>query len=358
MLLHHTTGMIDLWYNRPKFSSNASWNSSAITFANQSTFGRFPRGLFVDISNTIYAGSWLNNIVKVWYHGSSTSVRTITNDINFPYGLFASKDGDIYIDNGARNRRVDKWTPNATHSSSVMTISNPCWSLFIDTNNSLYCSLERSHQVVKVDLSSNSMIPIKVAGNGTAGSTPSLLNEPNGIFVDTDFTLYVAECGNNRIQRFNLGDPNGTTVVGSTAPKTISLKCPTSVILDGNGFLFIMDSRNNRIIAQNSLGFQCIAGCSGTGGSEPNQLSNAQYIAFDTYGNIFVTDYNNHRIQKFIIISNTLTTTTTTTTTTRTTAEITTTDMITSTVKNSAPTKMAINVLSSLSCLCLIFFVF
>ncbi|UJR18731.1 hypothetical protein I4U23_005638 [Adineta vaga] len=336
MCLHHTTG---LWYNRPQFSSCASWNSNGITFANESTFGRFPHGLFVDINNTVYAGSWFNSIVKVWYNGSSTSVRTITNGIHYPYGLFASKDGDIYIDNGARNSQVDKWTSNATYGVRVMNISNPCWGLFIDTNNSLYCSLDRLHMVIKVDLNKNSMIPITVAGNGSAGSTSLLLNDPNGIFVDTEFTLYVAECGNNRIQRFSLGDPNGTTVVGNTIPGTISLKCPTSIIIDGNGFLFIMDSRNHRIVAQNSLGFRCIAGCSGTSGSASNQFNHAQYIAFDNYGNLFVTDKNNHRIQKFILTSNTCTTITTSVMTT---SAMITSPITTSTVTDSASTKMDI----------------
>ena len=43
-------------------------------------------------------------------------------------------------------------------------------------------------------------------GNGTSGSTRDLLNWPSGLFVDTDLRLYVADTGNDRVQRFEQGN--------------------------------------------------------------------------------------------------------------------------------------------------------
>lgn len=132
-----------------------------------------------------------------------------------------------------------------------------------------------------------------------------MLYNPNGIFVDNNFNLYVADTGNHRIQFFQSGQLTATTVVGKGAPGTISLYNPTDVLLDADGYLFIVDSGNYRIVGSASNGFRCIVGCSGSSGSSSNLLSAPQRIAFDNYGNIFISDSNNNRIQKFVLATNT-----------------------------------------------------
>ena len=262
-----------------------------------------PHAVFVDTNNTVYANSWYNDLVAVWRNGSSTPTRTINSGLYSPWGLFVAKNGDIYIDNGDSNGRVDKWTSNATSGVKVMNISKPCSGLFIDTSDTLYCSSSDLHKVMKTSLRNSSSLPVRAAGNGSAGSTSVLLNGPWGMFVDTDLTLYVADSNNNRIQRFNFGNSSGVTVAGSAAAGTIVLLTPTGVVLDADGYLFIMDTDNFRIVASSSTGFRCIAGCSG-GGSASNQLNHARAISFDSYGNLFVSDDDNSRIQKFLLISN------------------------------------------------------
>ena len=128
-----------------------------------------------------------------------------------------------------------------------------------------------------------------------------MLYYPYGIFVDIDFDLYVADSYNHRIQLFQSGQSNGTTVAGIVVPGTITLYYPKSVVLDGDGYLFIVDSNNNRIVGSGPTGFRCVAGCSGTSGSASDQLSYPRTMAFDSYGNIFVIDTSNRRIQKFAL---------------------------------------------------------
>ena len=36
--------------------------------------------------------------------------RNITSGLNTPYSIFATSNGDVFIDNGNSNSRVDKWT--------------------------------------------------------------------------------------------------------------------------------------------------------------------------------------------------------------------------------------------------------
>jgi hypothetical protein len=223
--------------------------------------------------------------------------------LNTSFSLFVTTNGDIYVDNGASNHRVDKWTSNATSSVVVMNVIDRCWTLFIDITNTLYCSNDVDHQVVKKSLNNNINNVTIAAGNGTVGSAPDMLHWPNGLFVDMNLTLYVADCGNNRIQLFEPGQLNGTTVAGDGANGTISLYYPSGITLDADAYLFIVDQYNNRIIGSGSTGFRCIVGCFG-GGSSSYQLLSPQQISFDSYGNMFISDKDNSRIQKFFLDTN------------------------------------------------------
>ncbi|CAF0882064.1 unnamed protein product [Adineta steineri] len=296
-------------FNQPKFGAYATWDNIGITFANSSTVGTNPYGIFVDTNNTVYVANKANNQIQVWLSGSSIPTRNITTGVTSPYSIFATITGDIYVDNGYTNNRVDKWASYGNISSSVMQVQGACYDLFIDVNNTLYCSLYTQNQVAIKSLNGNSSMWIVAAGTECSGSTSNTLNNPRGIFVDINLNLYVADCGNDRVQLFLSGQVTATTVAGSTATGTISLDCPSDVALDGGGYLFIVDSNNNRIIGSGPNGFRCIIACASTSGSASNQLSSPSTFSFDSYGNIFITDQGNSRVQKFYLTTNIYSTT-------------------------------------------------
>jgi len=267
--------------------------------------GLNPYGVFVNINNTVYVTATNLDQVQVWLEGSSTPTTTISASFNSSYAVVASIIGDIYIDNGAFNNRIDKWATNAIDSTVEMYISGQCYGLFIDINDNLYCSLGSQHMVVKKIISDDANTSMTVAGTGVSGSASNLLNEPRGIFVDANFNLYVADCLNNRIQRFPSGQLNAVTIAGSGASgTTISLDCPTGLVLDANGYLFITDFNNHRVVGSSANGFRCLVGCSGVSGSSSNQLYNPTSLSFDSYGNLYVADMNNNRIQQFVLATN------------------------------------------------------
>ena len=260
-------------------SQCAIWNPDAITFADSTTIGSSPFGLFVDVNNSVYVADKTNNRVQVWLEGNNTLARTISGDLGKSNSVFVSIDGNVYID-------------------------NHCEGLFLDTNSTLYCSMPHNHQVMVRSLYQNTTTVAVAAGIGFPGSASNMLNNPRGIFVDVNFDLYVADAFNHRIQRFHHGELNGTSVAGAGASGTLTLNFPSGVALDADGFLFIVDTGNNRIIRLDSLGFRCVAGCSGTSGSGSNQLYHPRTMNFDSYGNMFVSDTDNNRIQKFILDRN------------------------------------------------------
>ncbi|CAF4387867.1 unnamed protein product, partial [Adineta steineri] len=90
---------------------------------------------------------------------------------------------------------------------------------------------------------------------------------------------------------------------GTLATTTIALNCPSDIALDTDGYLFIVDNGNTRIIGSGPYGYRCILSCSGTG-TAVNQLKNPSLFSFDSNGNIFITDTGNNRVLKFMLITN------------------------------------------------------
>ncbi|CAF3557799.1 unnamed protein product [Adineta steineri] len=287
-------------FNQPKFCSAAIWYSNATTFANQSIVGRAPRGIFVNANNKFYVTNRENNAILVWDEESDNPTNIICGNFTEAYSLFVTSNGDIYIDDGYKNGRVQKWIAETSTFHTVMNASSSCYGLFVDINDTLYCSMSKHHQVVKRALNDVVMASNRVAaGTGNPGSHSNELNGPRGIFVDMNSDLYVADCENHRVQLFQSGESNGITVAGSTSPNpTITVDCPNGVTLDGEKYLFIVDQYNHRIVGSSLNGFRCLVGCYGWG-SQSNQLNDPFSFSFDHSGNMFVTDQGNSRIQKF-----------------------------------------------------------
>jgi hypothetical protein len=212
--------------------------------------------------------------------------------------FFVTLNGDIYIDDGEENGRVEKWIAKTNTTVTVMNVFSSCSGLFVDKNDNLYCSMFNHHRVVKTWLHDPVMALAFIAGRGIQGSASNELNGPAGIFVDVELYLYVADCENDRIQLFEAGKSNGRTAVGNRSPSpTITLDCPIGITLDAQNYLFIVDRNNHRIVASGLNGFRCLVGCDGKN-SQSTQLFFPSAFSFDRFGNMFVVDQGNNRIQK------------------------------------------------------------
>ena len=259
--------------------------------------------LFIDTNNSIHWSTASKNQILIFNEGHSVPKRILSSNLIKPRGLFVTIDGNIYVENGYNKSQVEVWTPNATSGSAMFYINASCYDLFVDMLGQIYCSMDGRHIVIRNPGNGTMRSSTIIAGReGMAGASSSQLSTPNGIFIDQQLNMYVADCGNHRIQRFRFGESNATTVAGSGLSGSIILNSPTAVILDGDGNLFISDHRNYRIIRSSPNGFWCIVGCKNTSGSTSDKLNLARGISFDSYGNLFISDSGNHRIQKFLFI--------------------------------------------------------
>ena len=269
-----------------------------------------PCGLFVDRKNTVYAIGKQKDRIQCWSNGSSSPTRTVFANLSGSYAIYVTADSDIYLnyyDVVSTLRYVNKWAlkSNVANVTTVMSLPTSCYGIFVDITNTLYCSRTNGHVIVKRWLDDSLPTLTSIAGTGFAGNTTNALDEPHGIFVDTNFDLYVADSENNRIQLFRSGQTNGATVAGTgSSPSTLTLDYPTAVILDADKNLFIADCGSIRIVRLDSNGFQCLTGCSAVASSVSDRSSNPWSLSFDSYGNLFFSDWTNDRIGKLLVSNN------------------------------------------------------
>ena len=202
--------------------------------------------------------------------------------------MFATSHGELFAAtlHPSNVSSIRRWTGKAINGTIVAFTSKPCYGLFVDDVHRLYCSLGEANSVMMLVLNNSLDTNKTIAGGEASGNSSTQLSNPKGIFVSTNYSLYVADFGNNRIQLFLEGDLNAITVVGSGASGTISLSGPKGVVLDADGYLFIVDQDKNRVVGSGPDGFRCILACSGYSGSAPNQLSGPSSLSFDSHGNI------------------------------------------------------------------------
>jgi uncharacterized protein (TIGR03437 family) len=169
-------------------------------------------------------------------------------------------------------------------------------------------------------------IIMTVAGSGPVGTlqggfsgdgglaTAAALYSPNSVAVDTSGNIFIADTGNNRVRKVSANNGIITTIAGNGTqgssgdggPATAAeLNTPTGVAVDASGNIFIADSLNIRIrkvspsgIITTYAGNGICCGFSGDGGPATlAELNNADGIAVDASGNLFIADQRNSRIR-------------------------------------------------------------
>ncbi|CAF1290215.1 unnamed protein product [Adineta ricciae] len=282
-LAEHAVKLVhsEISYNQPELSPCAQWNASGITLVSEVTHGWSPETIFIDRDNTIYAIAFNKDYIYQWNEDSVNISRRNFHNLIGPLDLFITSPDNFYFMTGYSNARITKWNPNTFDTVPIVHFCERCFDIFIAINNVLYCSMEDRHQIATKALYENSSTIDIVAGIGIEGSISNMLHYPQGIFVNSNFDLYVADRSNHRIQLFRSGEFNGTTVVGRS--DTIDLTHPSSVTLDANNNIYVVDTDNRRIVVSGQYGFRCLVGCSQVYGEASDQLANPKSMAFDNY---------------------------------------------------------------------------
>ena len=147
-----------------------------------------------------------------------------------------------------------------------------------------------------------------VAGTGIADDIPAtqaLLNHPSATVIASNGDMVISDTGNERVRRVNSNGVISTFAgKGLRASSLGYLAGPSGMAYDSQGNLFVADTDNNRIVRVNPSGTVAIyaggkAGSSGdTGLGGAALFRSPMSIVFDSAGNMYISDWGNHKVRK------------------------------------------------------------
>ena len=252
--------------------------------------------------------------------------------LNEPRGCAAGADGSLYIADSMNNRiaKVDAAGVITTVAGNGTTgysgdggpavearLQHP-YGMAVGADGSLYIADTKNHCIRKVDRAG---IISTVAGRTGRGryygdggpASEARLNEPYGVTVDADGSLYIADTLNHRIRKI---DPDGiiATVAGDGVRRyggdggpavKAGLNSPTAVAVGADGSLYIADMNNRRLRKVDPDGvITTVAGTGGAGSwgdggaATGAAVGRPRGVAMGADGSLYFADAENHRIRK------------------------------------------------------------
>lgn len=251
--------------------------------------------------------------------------------LNYPKGMAADGEGNIYIAdrNNNRIRKVDKdgiittiaGNGAAGYSgdngpATAAQLQSPA-GITLDGDGNLYIADSGNHRIRKV---SPDGIITTIAGNGTAGfggdngsAIQAQLNTPQDVVIDNFGNIYIADTNSNRIRKIA---PNGiiTTIAGTGdygysgddgPAQEALLAYPRGIGVGNTGNLFIADTYNNRIRRIDIGGTITSVAGNGTAGFDGEGIAATEAslslpgdVAVDKEGNLYIADTQNNRIRR------------------------------------------------------------
>jgi sugar lactone lactonase YvrE len=198
-----------------------------------------------------------------------------------PAGIAFDRNGNLYVANNG-NATVNKITPDGNMTTLAGT--GECHVNGVDPENP----------------------DCKTDGYQDGNCANATFGYPQGIAVDQDDNVFVADIGNNVIRKITISTTACT--VNKAASDFVN---PWGVKFDDSGNMYVADTGNNRICRVTANGMcMPIAGTAGTVGFDNTTLT-TQHATFnkpvdmvtDTQGNMYVADYNNNAIRKISLES-------------------------------------------------------
>jgi ABC-type Fe3+ transport system permease subunit/DNA-binding beta-propeller fold protein YncE len=132
---------------------------------------------------------------------------------------------------------------------------------------------------------------------GGPGDGDAQFNRAEGIGIDMQDNIFVADSCNHRVQIFTR-EGNFVSAFGKPGSRSGELSYPYDVRVDNASLRFVCEFGNSRvqIFDPQNRPLEILGGV----GAEPGQMNNPWSIALDSRGNLYVADSGNHRVLKFI----------------------------------------------------------
>jgi sugar lactone lactonase YvrE len=294
-------------------------------------------GLAVDSAGNVYVADSRNNVIrKVSADGVVTTLagsgkpgsadgKRGSASFFFPAALTVDRYGVVFVAD-THNSMIRKITPDGTvttiagrpspdmanRKDTVARFDNP-YGIAVDKDDNVFVSDWDKDQIKKI--SPDGKITV-FAGSGNRGAKDGAGSQatfylPEGIALDANGNLYVADTYNNRIRKIS---PQGvvSTLAGKKAKGSANGKGaaasfwhPDGLTVDNAGNVYVADVWNNKIRKINPHGDVTTFAGTGMAGRLNGNVSTASFyhpfgVVTDKTGNLYVADYQNNLIRKII----------------------------------------------------------
>jgi hypothetical protein len=223
---------------------------------------------------------------------------SIANPVDVKY----TADSNLYVLSGS-TATITEFGPNGSVIRSLSGIGSNPNGFDVDTNGRVYVAMTGSNQVWRFKPTTNSFqVDTNFNGvgyigktNGTSGSGSNEFNGPFDVAVTPDATeIAVTDSGNNRVLRFTK-EGIFKDSFGQAGSGLGQFNSPKGLTYDDVGYLYIVDSGNNRVVLTQG---SAVLGASGSPGTNLGQFQGAFNLSVGSRG-IYIADTGNNRVQIF-----------------------------------------------------------
>ena len=247
-----------------------------------------------------------NGIWKFPYNSTSstTGVKIASAGIGRAWGIALDKSDNIYVaDNSSSS--IKMFPPNTTITTVPKTVAigngsnqlSNTRDLFIDKDGAIFVADLGNNRIQKFPAGSDATTSgITVAGGNGAGNAANQLNSPVSMCTDLQGNLYVADAGNNRIQKFPAGSTSTTN--GTTIGTVNSMESNhTKIYVDSRGYIYISGTAGVYRFPPNAIASS--TGLKLTSTAVNGDRAQMGSVLIDSLGYIYNTEYYNQKLYKW-----------------------------------------------------------
>jgi sugar lactone lactonase YvrE len=233
--------------------------------------------------------------------------------MNAPRQISFAPDGTFYVAD-SRNSRVlhfdadgkliEQWgtpsgnDPNHPDPSAPPATFNEPWGVAVGPDGSVYVADTWNYRIQKFTAHGQFLTMWSSFGAGNQAET---FYGPRGITVDSAGHVYVVDTGNKRVVVFD-ADGKYLAQFGSAGLDAGQFDEPVGIAIDDKGVIYLTDTWNQRVQtltpSTDGLTFSPLAQWDVVGWSGQS-LDNKPFIAVDDRGHVFVTDPEGFRVIEY-----------------------------------------------------------
>ena len=320
-------GIIDIWLNRDYTTYAAATGHTDLTLATWQPSAAMRMYIKKDVADEIWkygaqpavqqpaqADPYLGKTITL---AASQIIDTsaVNPPMNAPREMAFAPDGSFYVADSRNDRilhfaangtLIKQWgapsgnDPNNPNPAAPPSTFNEPWGVAVGLDGSVYVADTWNYRIQKFAADGQF---IKMWSTFGQANPPETFYGPRGLAVDPQGRLYVVDTGNKRIVIFD-ADGNYLTEFGSAGLDAGQFDEPVGIAIDLTGILYVTDTWNQRV--QTFTPSLTASGLQFTGlkqwdvvGWNGESLDNKPFIAVDNQGHVFITDPEGYRVIEY-----------------------------------------------------------